>query len=215
MKIYQGWIKRPHAFLALVLATFAVPAGKAQVRSGDFDVTDGQIEQAPGRRLRVSSKQLRATLKFSTEQSVTVKFTYLGPSKELAHVGRKEVPSQFGLKLRAHDDCNGVYVMWHFAPDQKIAVSVKRNPGKRTQAECLDHGYLHNIKPRISDLPPPVEVNQPHVLTASMSGSDLSVTVDNKLVWWGDLGPLALAFSGPVGLASNNARVLFDLFVTR
>ena len=206
---------RRHVFLALVIATFAVAAGKAQVRSGDFDVTDGKIERAPGKRLKVSSKELRATLKFSTEQSVTVKFTYLGPTKEVAHSHRGEVFSQFGLKLRAHDDCNVVYVMWHFAPDQEIAVSVKRNPGKRTQAQCLDHGYLNNIKPRIADLPQPVEVNQPHVLTASMSGSDLTVTVDNKLVWWGDLGPLALTFSGPVGLASDNACVLFDFLVTR
>jgi len=48
-----------------------------------------------------------------------------------------------------------------------------------------------------------------------MSGSDLTVTADNKLVWWGDLGAVVLAFSGPVGLRSDNARVLFDLLVTR
>jgi hypothetical protein len=215
MEAFHGWIKRTHLLFAVVIATVAVPLGKAQVRPGDFNVSDGKIEGAPGKRLKVSTKEMRATLKFTTEQSVTVKFTYLGPTKEVAHLGSREVPSQFGLKLRAHDDCNVVYVMWHFAPDEKIAVSVKRNPGKRAHAECLDHGYINNIKPRISDLPQPVEVNQPHVLSATMSGSDLTVTADNKLVWWGDLGPVALSFSGPVGLRSDNARVLFDLFVTR
>ena len=215
MKTFHGWIRHTHVLLALVITVSAVPTGKAQVRPGDFDVTDGKIELAPGKRLKVSTKQMRAALKFTTEQSATVKFTYLGPTKEVAHAGSRKLSSQFGIKLRARDDCNAVYVMWHFTPDQKIAVSVKRNPGKRTHAECLDHGYISNIKPRIADLPAPVGVNQPHVLTASMSGSDLTVTADNKLVWWGDLGPATLAFSGPVGLSSDNARVLFDLLVSR
>lgn len=215
MTIFDGWIRRTHILLALVIAAFGAATGKPQVRPGDFDVTGGRIESAPGKRLKVSTKEMRASLKFTTEQSVTVKFTYLGPTKEVAQLGSKEVRRQFGVKLRAHDDCNAVYVMWHFAPDQKIAVSVKRNPGKRTHAECLDHGYINNLKPRIADLPQRVEVNQPHVLTASMSGSDLSVTADNKLVWWGDLGPVALSFSGPIGLGSDNARVVFDLLVTR
>lgn len=162
MKAFQEWIERTRIVLALVIATFAVTAGKAQVRPGDFDVTDGKIERAPGKRLKVSTKEMRATLKFTTEQSATVKFTYLGPTKEVAHLGSGEVRSQFGIRLRAHDDCNAVYVIWHFAPDQRIAVSVKRNPGKRTHADCLDHGYINNIKPRILDLPQPVEVNQPH-----------------------------------------------------
>ena len=214
MKTSSRSIKHTPILLALVIATFAVPTGKAQVRPGDFDVTDGKIERAPGKRLRVSTKEMRATLRFTTEQNATVKFTYLGPPKEVARLG-SGVRRQFGIKLRAHDDCNVVYVMWHFAPDQKIAVSIKRNPGKRTNAECLDRGYIDKIKPRISDLPPPVEANQPHTLTASMSGSDLSVTADNKLVWWGDLGPVALTFSGPVGLRSDNAQVLFDLLVSR
>src|SRR5215469_15274706 len=215
MKAFHGWIERPHVPLALVIATAAVPTLKAQVRPGDFDVTDGKIESAAGKRLKVSTKEMRATLKFTTEQTATVKFTYLGPTKEVAHSGSRDVPSQFGIRLRAHDDCNAVYVMWHFAPDQKIAVSVKRNPGKRTYAECLDHGYVNNLKPRLSDAPPAVEPNQPHVLTATMSGSDLSVTADNKLVWWGDLGPVALTLRGPVGLRSDNARLLFDLLISR
>ena len=213
MKTVPGWIRRIYALYMVCSVLPAVPAAKAQVRAGDFNVTDGKIQAAAKHRLMASTKEMRATLKFTTEQSATVKFTYLGPTKEVAHLGSGEVRSQFGIKLRAHDDCNVVYVMWHFAPDQKIAVSVKRNPGKHTHAECLDHGYINNIRPRISDAPPPVQPNQPHILTATMSGSDLSVTADNKLVWWGDLGPVALTFSGPVGLRSDNARLLFDFLV--
>lgn len=205
-----------HLLPAFCLAYFALstPAG-AQVRPGDFDVTDGKIQAAKGHRLSVSTKEMRATLKFTTEQTATVKFTYLGPTKEVARLGSGEVRNQFGIKLRAQDDCNVIYVMWHLAPDQKIAVSIKRNPGKRTHAQCLDRGYINSLKPRLSDAPPPVEPNQPHILTATMSGSDLSVTADNKLVWWGDLGPVALTLRGPVGLRSDNARLLFDFLVTR
>jgi hypothetical protein len=203
-------------FAVLCLASFALSTlAKAQLRPSDFDVTDGKIQPAKAHRLSVSTKGMLATLKFTTEQTATVKFTYLGPTKEVSRPGSGKVLSQFGIKLRAQNDCNAIYVMWRFAPDPRIAVSVQRNPGKRTHAECLDRGYINNLKPRLSDSPPPVEPNQPHVLTATMSGSDLSVTADKKLVWWGDLGPSAITLRGPVGLRSDNARLLFDFLVTR
>lgn len=163
----------------------------------------------------VSSKEMRATLKYRTHQDVIARFTYLGPTAEVSRLGSGEVRSQFGIKLRAQDTCNIVYIMWHFAPDQKIAVSVKRNPGQRTHEECLDNGYINNIKPRVSAAPPPVHVDQPHVLSASMKGSNLSVTADSRVVWQGDLGRVALEFDGPVGLRSDNAHVVFDFQARR
>jgi hypothetical protein len=191
-----------------------VSAVEAQHQPNDFDVPDGRIEKA-GNRLMVSTKEMRATLKFPTPQNVTLKFTFLGPTKEVSHLGNGQVRSQFGIKLRAQDTCNIVYVMWHFSPDQKIAVSVKRNPGNRTHEDCLDYGYINNIKPRISALPQPVRADEPHTLNAIMSGSNLTVKADDVAVWEGDLGPVALEFDGPVGLRSDNARVLFDFLVSR
>jgi hypothetical protein len=199
---------------ALCLAAVALPAAWAQLRPGDFDVPDGRIERTDGNRLKVSTKEMRARVKFRTAQNVTMNFTYLGPTKDVAHLGSGEVRSQFGIKLRAQDTCNIVYIMWHFAPDQRIAVSVKRNPGMRTHAECLDHGYI-NMQPRSSAAPPPVVPEQPHTLSACMSGSNLTVTADGKSVWEGNLGPVALEFNGPVGLRSDNARVIFDFLVKR
>ncbi len=200
---------------SLLLIAVVVPCAAAQYQPSDFDVPDGKIEKAAGNRLMVSTKEMRATLKFPTQQNVTVKFTYLGPSAEVSRLGSGEVRSQFGIKLRAQDTCNIVYVMWHFAPDQKIAVSVKRNPGQRTHEECLDNGYINNIKPRISALPPAIHPDQPHVLGAAMSGSNLMVTADQKVVWQGDLGRVALEFNGPVGLRSDNAHVVFDFLAHR
>lgn len=208
--------RRWHLLLAFCLASFALSTlAQAQVRPSDFDVSDGKIQPAKALRLSVSTKEMRATLKFTTEQTATVKFTYLGPATDVSRPGRDKVLSQFGIKLRAQNDCNAIYVLWRFAPDQKIVVSIQRNPAKRTHAECLDRGYINDLKPRLSDSPPAVEPNQFHVLTATMSDSDLSVTADNKLVWWGDLGPTALSLKGPVGLRSDNAHLLFDFLVTR
>ena len=198
----------------LLLALF-VPGAQAQLQPEDFDVPDGKILKAAGNRLMVSTKEMRATLKFSTQQNVTVKFTYLGPTGEVSRLGSGEVRSQFGIKLRAQDTCNIVYIMWHFAPDQKIAVSVKRNPGKRTHEECLDYGYINNIKPRVSATPPPIHPDQPHSLSAFMHGSNLTVVADERIVWQGDLGPVALEFNGPVGLRSDNAHVVFDFFAKK
>ena len=48
-----------------------------------------------------------------------------------------------------------------------------------------------------------------------MRGSDLTVQADNKVVWEGDLGPVALEFNGPLGLRSDNAHVVFDFLVSR
>src|SRR5579863_7064170 len=180
--------------LVLCLIALTVPVAQAQQRPHDFDVPDGRIEKAEGNRLMVSTKEMRATLKKRTIQNVAVKFTYLGPTPEVSHLGSGEVRSQFGIKLRAQDTCNIVYVMWHFAPDQRIAVSVKRNPGQRTHADCLDHGYISNFKPRISASPRLVSPDEPHTLRASMIGSNLTVIADGTVVWEGDLGPVALEF---------------------
>jgi hypothetical protein len=196
--------------ILLLLAFFAPVAALAQLRPNDFNVPDGKIVKAAGNRLMVSTKEMRATLKFPTQQDVTVNFSYLGPTAEVSHLGSGEVRSQFGIKLRVQDTCNIVYIMWHFAPDQKIAVSVKRNPGQRTHEECLDRGYINNMKPRVSAPAPPVRPDEPHSLSASMQGSNLSVMADERVVWQGDLGPVAMEFNGPVGLRSDNARVIFD-----
>jgi hypothetical protein len=201
--------------LALSLLGFVAPRAAAQTQPNDFDVPDGKIESAAGGRLMVSTKEMRATLKRSTEQNVTVKFNYLGPTKEVSRLGNGQVRSQFGIKLRGQNTCNIVYIMWHFAPDQKIAVSVKRNPGQRTHEECLDNGYINNIRPRVSALAPTVHPDESHTLTASMTGSNLTVTADDTVVWQGDLGPVALEFDGPVGLRSDNAHVFFDFLTSK
>jgi hypothetical protein len=210
----KGEKRLTQSILTLCLCALPVLAAAAQLQPNDFDVPDGKIEKQ-GNYLMVASKEMRATLKFPTPQNGTVKFAYLGPTAEVSRLGSGEIRSQFGIKLRAQDTCNIVYVMWHFAPRQGLAVSVKRNPGQRTHQECLDLGYINNIKPRFSSAPPPVRPGEPHTLGASMRGSNLTVIADDRVVWEGDLGPVALEFDGPVGLRSDNARVVFDFTPAR
>ena len=94
----------PNRFMLLAcLGVLIAPAARAQLHLGDFDVSDGKIENAAGGHLMVSTKEMRATLKFPTQQEVTIKLTYLGPTKEVSHLGNREVRSHFGIKLRAQE----------------------------------------------------------------------------------------------------------------
>ena len=102
--------------------------------------------------------------------------------------------------------------MWNFEA-QRIAVSVKLNPGQRTHEDCLDRGYINNIKPRVSAPSPAVSVDQPHSLSADLEGQELTVKADGRIVWQGMLVPVVLEFQGPVGLRSDNAHVVFDFLV--
>ncbi|HLV85412.1 MAG TPA: hypothetical protein VKV39_00440 [Candidatus Sulfotelmatobacter sp.] len=207
-------LRSPLGGMLSVWALALIPTAYAQVSLDDFHVTNGKIENSQGR-LSVSTKEMRAVLKYQTRQDVTVKFTYQGPTAQVSRLGSGEVRTQFGIKLRAQDNCNIVYVMWHFAPDTKIAVSVKRNPGESTHEQCLDLGYITKFKPRVSAQVAAIRPGQPHKLRASMKGSNLMVAADDRTVWEGDLGPVALQFDGPVGVRSDNARVNFDFFATK
>jgi hypothetical protein len=192
------------------LVTSSAATAQTRTLQSDFDVSDGKIDNANGDRLIVGSKEMRATLrKTGPSQKVTVNFTYLGPTNEVSHLGNGEVRHQFGVKLKAQDICNLVYVMWNF-DTQKIAVSVKLNPGQRTHEDCLDRGYINSIKPRLSAPPPAVRVDQPHSLSADIAGQELTVKADGRIVWQGTLVPVVLEFHGPVGLRSDNAHVVFD-----
>ena len=196
----------------VALATFSTATAQTKAVQSDFDVSDGKIDKAAGDRLIVGSKEMRATLNKGASQKVTVNFTYLGPTSEVSHLGNGDVRHQFGIKLKAQDICNLIYVMWNFDA-QKIAVSVKLNPGQRTHEDCLDRGYINNIKPRVSALPPSVRAEQPHSLSANLQGQELTVKADGRIVWQGMLVPVVLEFQGPVGLRSDNAHVVFDFLV--
>ena len=173
-------------------------------------VTEGSIAELPGQRLSVSVPKMRAYATAPTSQDVTAHFTYLGATGGEARLGSGELRRQFGLKLHAQDACNLVYAMWRIEPESKLVVSVKSNPGQHTSAECGNRGY-RNIKPHRGSPVPLLRPGATHTLHAEMNGEDLRVFADNNVVWEGSVGPEALAFAGPVGMRSDNARLEIEL----
>jgi hypothetical protein len=206
------------AIISAVLSSILLGVSFAQapvgawlsVSLGKLCVTEGAIEKTAGGRLSVSAPKMRAYIQAWTAQSVEVRFTYLGPTRNEAALGSGQVRRQFGLKLRAQDPCNLVYAMWRINPESKLAVSAKRNVGAHTSAQCGNHGY-ENIKPRRASDVPRLQPGESHVLRAEMKQEELRVFVDNREVWEGDIGSDAAGLEGPVGIRSDNARLEFDL----
>ncbi len=211
--------KRHDLFIRTLVILGAVSLSAASVSSGtnltivsraNLCVTEGAIEELPGHRLSVGVPKMRAYLNVptpkSTPQIVEAHFTYQGATGNEARLGSGELRRQFGLKLRAQDACNLVYAMWRIAPESKLVVSVKRNPGQHSSAECGNRGY-RNIKPRRSTPVPALRSGDAHTLRSEMTGAEMKVFVDGSLVWEGFAGPEALKFDGPVGIRSDNARL--------
>ena len=175
-------------------------------------VTEGSLEEVSARRMRVGVAKMRAYLNRYSSDAAEMRFTYLGPTSSQARLGSGGNREQFGLKLRARDACNVVYVMWRLEPKAALTVSVKSNSNEHSSAECGNHGY-RNIKPRFAASIPSLMQGDSHLLRAEIQGEELRVSVDGILVWQGPLGTAAAALQGPVGLRSDNARLEFELAV--
>jgi len=174
-------------------------------------VTNGVVSSLTDGQLAIDTPSSRAVVRVATAQTAEIRFHYLGPSESSKPLASGELRRQIGLKLRAQDTCNLVYAMWHIEPDSRIAVSVKRNPGKRTHEECGARGYL-NIRPGRSVSIPQVRPGEQHTLRAELRGSDLTLVADGHIVWEGTLGNRVSEFDGPVGLRTDNARFQFSYY---
>src|SRR6266849_5583210 len=170
------------ALLSCSVAQSASPETSAsalrRIDRGELCVTNGAVLVLPDGRLAVDTPSSRAVVRVATAQSAEIRFRYLGPSEGSKPLASGELRRQIGLKLRAQDTCNLLYAMWHIEPDSRIAVSVKRNPGKRTHEECGAHGYV-NIKPRTSLAQPKILPGESHTLHADLKGDDLTLVADD------------------------------------
>ncbi len=182
----------------------------APVARKNLCVTEGAIEELPGQRLSVNAPKMRAYLEHRTPQAIEAQFEYLGGTANESALGSGAFRRQFGLKLRAQDACNLVYAMWRFEPQSQLVVSVKSNPLQHSSAECGNRGY-RNIKARHSLPVPALRPGDAHTLGAEMSGTELTVRVDGRVVWEGSVGPEAANLDGPVGIRSDNAKLQFQL----
>jgi hypothetical protein len=204
-----GWLA-----LAAAGGSWAADASTARltpIARAQMCVTEGVLGQGePQGAWTVEVAKLRAYLNVSTAPAIEVHFQYLGPSGNEARLGSGELRRQFGLKLRAQDACNLVYAMWRIEPESKLVVSVKRNPGQHSSAECGNRGYS-NVRPRRAAPVPALSIGSEHTLRAAMSGPQLQVFADDRLAWEGSVGSDALAFDGPVGVRSDNVRLRLEL----
>jgi len=151
----------------------------------------------------VAEASMRAVARGSQGDAGTLEFTYEGPTQKVSKLASGDVREQLGLKLRAEDGCNLVYVMWRFSPKPEVVVQVKRNPGAHTHEECGTNGY-ERVKPTRHAKVPRPDPNSEHTLTASITGDDLTATVDGSVVWQGTLPASAHELHGPIGVRSDN-----------
>jgi hypothetical protein len=209
--------------LAISASVICAPCAVAQNASGpalqridrnDFCVTNGAVSMLPGGRLAVDAPSSRAVVvaaaKNTADQVAEIRFRYLGPTPNSKPLASGELRRQIGLKLRAEDTCNLLYVMWHIEPDATVAVSIKRNAGTHTHEQCRAGGYVNFKTQRRKNLP--IRPGQTHTLRAELYGNDLTVTADGKVAWQGTFGNELVPLDGPPGFRTDNARFEFEYY---
>ncbi len=173
-------------------------------------VSAGSLEARGGGWYRVTDPGLRAELSAGSGNAAELHFIYRGPTERTAPLADGELRRQIGLKLRAQDTCNVVYVMWQLAPDPGVFVSVKWNPGRATHEACGASGYI-NVAPEAGRRPAPFAAGEMHALRAQLDGDRVRVFADGALAFSATLPPEALRLDGPAGVRSDNA--IFDFTV--
>jgi hypothetical protein len=199
-------MKAAWALVFLLFAACNESAAKRAPRAAGLCVTKGALKAHGKTGARITEPTVRAVRAGSSGDSASLKFTYRGPSKKSRALASGQMRRQLGLKLRAQDGCNLVYVMWRIEPKPGIEVSIKRNPGKSTHKECGANGYT---KVAFVDAPL-IEADTEHTLDAALTGADLSVTIDGKEIWTGAVEGAA-DLTGPAGLRTDNISADVEL----
>lgn len=183
--------------------------GKLEPVNGKLCVTKGDIQLGG----EVTEPTSRSVALDTNGDAAAMTFTYRGPTKKTRELASGQIRKQLGLKLRAANGCNLVYVMWRTDEGKApmIDVSVKSNPGARTHADCGAGGY-EKVKASRGGrlgLVPVLAAGETHTLRAAITGDELRTWIDDKLVWQGTLPEAARAMVGPAGIRSDN--LAFDL----
>lgn len=188
------------------------PPAIVSIPTARFCPTSGKVTPLGPASMSVNMGGMRGVVAGDASTTAELAFTYRGPSSTTTPLADGTVRRQIGLRLRAQDTCNAIYVMWYVAPTPRIAVSTKSNPGMATHAQCLDRGYI-NLRPSNEKPPAPIEVGKSRTLRAEIVGSTLVVKADGVVAWEGALPTEAAALSGPAGIRSDNGAFDFELRV--
>jgi len=198
-------------FYCSLWGTRLMSSDNANNPAEQFCITEGRITRSESQWMRVDSTKMRAVLGWASKPEAEIRFRYLGETQDHSLLRSGAERTQIGLKLKAQDDCNVLYIMWRISPVSSLVVSVKNNPGQHRHAECGNSGYT-NIRGTLSRPVPKITERSEHSLHATLNGTSLSVDVDGALAWEGSVGDDVLRFDGPAGLRSDNAQFDFQFF---
>lgn len=185
------------------------PVGKLEPVKDLLCVTKGDVQLGAA----VASPTTRAVALGTNGDAAAMTFAYRGHTRTTKELASGQTRKQLGLKLRAANGCNLVYVMWRTDEGKApvIDVSVKSNPSARTHAECGADGYSKVKASRDArlGLVPVLAAGETYTLRAAIAGDELRAWIDDKLVWQGTLPESARAMVGPAGIRSDN--LAYDL----
>jgi hypothetical protein len=167
----------------------------------DLCVTRGAIAERA-----ITEPTVRAFAPSAGGDAAQLAFTFKGDAATTRALASGQERRQLGLKLRAQDGCNVIYVMWRLDPKPKLDISVKRNPGKRTHEECGAEGYT-KVKPSRHTSVPALAAGEAHTLRAEIVGAELFAWIDGQLAWQGTLPAIAHELVGPAGLRTDNLEL--------
>lgn len=193
--VQQAVVKKEEGLHSIQEKAFCATSGKVEHHDGHFFVDQGGMRGA-------------VTGEHNDEASIS--FTYRGPSHRTTPLDNGEVRRQLGLRLRAANTCNAIYVMWRIAPTSGIFVSTKKNAGEATHEQCEARGY-HGYKGTPGYVAPEVKEGETHTLRAKITGDELEVWADDKTAWKGTLQHEEVPPDGPIGIRSDNGIFDFDL----
>lgn len=155
---------------------------------------------------RVVAPSFRAVAQGHAGDAAAISVIVRGATVEQRTLDSGQLRRQLGLKLRADNGCNLVYVIWRLDPTAKVEVSVKHNAGARTAEDCGTRGYA-KVKPAFAAAPPPLQDGTAHELRAEIEGDELVAWIDDRMVWRGALPAAAAGLSGPAGIRSDNLEL--------
>src|SRR5262249_19077110 len=128
---------------------------------------------------RVTQPTMRAFAHETSGDAAALTFTYRGQTEHTRALASGQERRQLGLKLRAANGCNLVYVMWRLDPRPALDVSVKYTPGMTTHKQCGANGY-QKVRPLEHAAVPPLVTGETHTLRAEIVDDELTVWIDDQ-----------------------------------
>jgi hypothetical protein len=186
----KGKVKRVKRPIAELKADLCVTTGAAKIGA------------------KVSKNAMRAVAKGTDGDAAQMVFTYQGEAEDKKELASGEVRRQIGLKLRAENGCNLIYVMWRLDPKPMIVAQTKVNPGAKDHKGCGSNGYKW-VKASEQQTPPALVVGTKYTLRAEIENEELAVYIDDAVYWRGKLPAEVRDLQGPAGMRSDN--LAFDL----